>query len=729
MFYTKIFRRKINILPYFLILTLSFLYALFIFDKVPEDSFLLVHDHATWVSKKALFHDSFIISNMNFGLNMPVQFVTNLSGRSLYSILYAFNLNLRSIQFITLVFFNFFLQSLAFFGIGKIYRKVNKKDNVLDILLLTLFYCINPLIVVFMSTGNYWNLNFLITYSLLPLLIYTLVNFYTSDNNKIVDVLLLTLLLSLSVFYIPFNVPIFLIALVFLLFNTSLKRITDYTFRKHIVLVVLFLLVCSPMIYSYYLAYAGSYKGIIKEGLLDSTAGALRGGVMNMMLNYFSWTIYTIWTPRSILHFHRYFKSFLFVLSSLSLYSIVLLYKVKDSGNSKFFNASLLTLVASIFLGKGPQNPFGFIYDFLVNNIPLFQVLRSPDNKFSIGIIFSLMFILLIILGKMRKDRKVLFYLYLLTYVVIVSFPFFNGEAIIGKNIRNVSGDFVTKIYQEYDEVVEILDSDNKHYGVLVYPPSTLPVTLDKEDNIFIGKDVVGLSSKLPFYYLSVNALTEPGLLELLKNIYYDFDFEILKNISAGYVLIRKDMYKSRWSIIAEEVRGRLDSNPDFQRVLSNDIYDLYSVPSYLSREAFSMECVGGESISYEYVSPVYYKLNIFTTNWPCNIIYMGMHNDFWKFFALPIEYNGILSGLPRPLSVEKISSTYPNVWAVTPHSVNMLPRDYVENIEDGESLNLVMFYLPQLYMNFFVILSTSILLFCLFYVFIKRRKCNILSS
>jgi len=617
--------------------------------------------------------------------------------------------------------------SLSYIGIRKLYLLVAKKENLLDILLITLFYCFNTLVVIFLSTGNFWDISFIISYSVLPLTVFLTYRFFDKGTFNKVELIVLLGVLVAAFLYIQFIIPIALILVTIVLINFGAKIFSVISLKDIIFSVCLFLLIFSPSIYAYYLNNIGSFGNPVDLVLKESMAGAIQGGIFSMMVNHFSWAIYNLWKPRSILPFYNYFESVSYLIVSLSVYFVFLIYAIKKTKSGKFFNSIFLILLMSLFFAKGPQKPFGFIYQFLVNDVPLFQIVRTPDNKFAIGVMFSMAVLYIYILSSSSKSLKHFIRLHLLIVIMVWSYPILTKDAIIGKNNPGISGDFITRIYPEHSEVTERLNSERNYYGILLYPPTSLPETVEKNGNIFIGRDNIGgAGTKLPVYYLTYDLHSDPEFSVILKNIYKEMNLEEISSISAKYIIIRKDIYPGESLDKSIEFKDKIDKTPGFKMLVNNDLLYLYEIPEYLVTEPFSIDCKKDGNISYEFVSPVMYKLSISDAEYPCKLKFMGMPNNSWTFLNNIGDQKIDISDFYKPINIRKVSNGYPNEWVIEEKDA----QSYLNKDKGNENnLNIFMYYMPQMYMNLLVVVSGMVLFGCVVYVLKNRKHCNIFNS
>lgn len=132
--------------------------------------------------------------------------------------------------------------------------------------------------------------------------------------------------------------------------------------------------------------------------------------------------------------------SFIYILPSRFLKRVD-----KDNHLKTFF--AILSFLSLILLA-GNKGPFGFVFDFLYQHIPLFKAYREPFSKFTplyiFALTFGLAYSLQYITDKLKRNSHRLLVVSLVTLLVLINaYPFFTGEAIPirrwnGGNVGNV---------------------------------------------------------------------------------------------------------------------------------------------------------------------------------------------------------------------------------------------------------------------------------------------------
>lgn len=173
-----------------------------------------------------------------------------------------------------------------------------------------------------------------------------------------------------------------------------------------------------------------------------ATYGNLKGGILYQILGFSDWSMYTPEPNRLFagmnFNFHFYIPQlFTFLLLFFSILSF------KFGVLNKKIMVCILFLFISYFLSKGNQEPLGSVFLFLVNNIPPFQSIRTPDTKFGV---YSIATLLIISLYYALKNKSMLIKYIFLTFSLIYltnSIPsILNGETsfgILDKNTENYS--------------------------------------------------------------------------------------------------------------------------------------------------------------------------------------------------------------------------------------------------------------------------------------------------
>lgn len=275
--------------------------------------------------------------------------------------------------------------------------------------------------------------------------------------------------------------------------------------------------------------------------------------------------------------------SFIYILPSRFLKRVD-----KDNHLKTFF--AILSFLSLILLA-GNKGPFGFVFDFLYQHIPLFKAYREPFAKFTplyiFALTFGLAYSLQYITDKLKRNSHRLLVVSLVTLLVLINaYPFFTGEAIPirrwnGGNVGNV-----VSIPEYWQDARRDIPSKVGNYRLMLLPYNPYITYYSWE----YGANVVG---NIADYLLDVKSLksyeidTSLGGQILLSafppgELKDDFDLgKFLGFLNAKYLLLENDL---EW------------------RYSSGDVASPSASLAYLSSSNLTLEKTYGEFIS-EYLS------------------------------------------------------------------------------------------------------------------------------
>ena len=724
----------------FLFLVISFCY--FTFSHLRPNQFLLIHDQSTPISSQHLSNYSFALLGDSGGLAFGIQSAIGLPDRILYSFLFNIGLSIKNVQFIIFSLYLYLFLFLSFLGLYKLKdyysQSINDKHDFINVFIATLFYCLCFLSIMFMNSGNFWSLGFIFSYSLFPLVFYYVIKFIRQKTLPLKEVIFLSIVFTASAGKVIFFVPMLFSILVFVFTKLLIKKCLVLDFKKIFFVSVSFLLLFAYVLIPLFFESFYNIQNVTSNSLQDSTAGLISGGFLYQFLNYSSWVLYTPWGPRSSLSFYAYYLNNFYAAIFFSIYGVILFLLIK---NKTFFKKTLpflLILLMSIFFAKGPQPPFGNIFNYLVNHFPPLLVIRSPDNKFAIGICFAITVLILLIL-QFYKNKKILKYLrlYFLFIVIIVSYPLITGKAILGENIPGHSGSFSTEVFPEYKEIIDVLNQDKERSGVLIYPATNMP-NLIHSGKIFIGKDILGIQSNKSFLYLTYPALTNTDLFKRLTDIYSNFNFRLINEINARYIIIRKDTYEDKYNIDPNGFKIALENSEISDKLINNQYLELYKIKDeYYKPKIYLANTSKDKRLSFSYISPVKYSLEIKNIRNIDQLVFLESYNKYWKIYPLKFETENNLDGFFSDLVYlykkpifdfgHKTIFGYANGWNIdTGDIINQYDNNYYKTNSDGsKNIKLLLYYKPQSFFYLGVAISCGVLsLFVIYliYCFIKDK-------
>lgn len=259
------------------------------------------------------------------------------------------------------------------------------------------------------------------------------------------------------------------------------------------------------------------------------------------------------------------FAALSFIFPVLSFSSFLLAKTAKQRQILSIFGLIALIEVIS---AAGSNSPFGFFYEFLMNNVPGFFIFRSAFYKFGIFymlgmvVLFSFTISLLIIkltdriLDLNNWFRKVFISSLILSVICLwlgYHYVLFDPVKVFSWNSGQSTKMQIPGYVYDFDNYVEKNNFNDKR--VLILPP----VNKDWENDAYDWG--YWSLSPLPFTFSSVRTLSNwHGLnseeLILVENLYNAIQSndekgfsELANNLNVGYVLIRHDVLTdSKWS-------------------------------------------------------------------------------------------------------------------------------------------------------------------------------------
>ena len=185
-------------------------------------------------------------------------------------------------------------------------------------------------------------------------------------------------------------------------------------------------------------------------------------------------------------------------------------------GNKKtnnFLKCILLGMLSIVlFLVKGNANPFGFVFNFLFKNIPLFTMFKSSVEKFGIMYIFIFFVLLLFTLRDIKygNTHKVVLTGICIAYSVFCSIPLVTRNIIPDCKIGNNA--YASRKYKdkpEYKQLRTEVNKDSLEYRIFCLPGSAnYQVCLENYKNkYYTGMNPVFMNTKKAFIepYLNSN--------------------------------------------------------------------------------------------------------------------------------------------------------------------------------------------------------------------------------
>jgi hypothetical protein len=735
---------KRNKIIIFYIIIGSLAITLYNFIGIGYNNFIAMHDSDSFISIYDIQDRIFILRDQYYNGLLQFQFLAPFQSfptAIVYLIGYTFKVATILITALIYFFIQTFILVFSYFGFYKIYLLYKSNQNemisnqtIFNILLITLLYFFNPFNIININNGIFFSMSYL-SYGSIPLFFYYLLKMIKNklDNQDIIYFLFHIFFIVLITTYL---VPVILASLILIILNT--KSINWFKFiRQSIYLTVGTICLTLPVTVPFISQSINS--DFISDNLVNSTNSLIKGGLLTPMRGLFHWPLYTSWSPRSIYTFSDYYNSILFILASLSMYFTITIFFIKGKIIKYQLSPYILILLIALFFAKGSNSPFGEIFSYLINNITLFGAVRSPDNKFPV--LIPIVFSIILILGMINYKKYINYIrIYILTLIIIFSYPFFTKEAVLSKDEYPKSGSYIFSILEEYKELIRFLNEDKELYRVLSLPESGGYRAYDINKKLFIGRDVISTSTRESL--VSYDSTQD----EILKQFVLDNqDINSLKYTNIKYILIRKDIFDKKGDV---DKMVQLVESTGSQKIIDNQYLTLYKVPE----EIFKPKIIINNDINYSFnkINITQYEISIkniqnksdlsflegFNKNYKLylNKYYDVERNDDTKFKYFTQNDINILFKKPLFEDSHKLVYDYANQWTIDPEYIkaNFDKSMYKENPDGSIDLELTLYFKPQSYFYLGIIISGTTLILCLSYLgytFYRQRKQGILSK
>ena len=674
-------------------------------SNIYEPYFLFIHDEYFPVPGKEIANLFSTYNQNDLGVSNILSLIVTIFDRGYYYASYnALDLDIYNAQKLLYIIKLSLLAFIPYFGFNKlIYHLIEFPDKNV-IFLSSIWYSFNTYTLIYWH-GNAFSLTLLVTYVLGPICLYLWdVSILKRCDNKL-DLIKNLLKLSLTLFFMSFSVYLFA-PFIILIFIYSILRvlIEKIDFIKFSLRIILLFLLCLPLFsINYIVIYDFFLLSVEAKNTTGSeTFGNLDGGLLYMALMWFTWPIYTIWAPRNIYSFSEYFRYTPSLIAPFFLYFLIFWGGIKKKCNLVLI--FVLLVLVFFMLIKGPQEPFGIIYKFLIENIPGFMVFRSPDTKFGFVIVFCIS-ILLSITGSRIKNK--LFFIILSIVILIQNYPLITGVAIKGENTID-SYDRVIYIPADYKELANYLNNDKSNFGYL------MPIPSSKAGRFFLdefeehsGQDILSKIINIPFLYIDESSGMPKRTYEKINNIKKNHKYKDLERLPIKYFLVRYDVEVGK----KEEREFLQYIVKNHSMVFKNNTFILYENKNVKPLVQYNI-------YNFEKKKPTWMEFDFNFNEENGLIVLRQNYNNAWKVYDVG-QYNNVVSillTLPWNKSIlenrHMIGDGYANAWIINDDSLSVLR---------GKKLAVI--YWPQLLFNFLSFIS--IFFTCIYVVIIFSIRKN----
>ncbi len=692
---------KSDLFIYLIFFVFSIILAGVFFEGIGKSQFIYIGDQFLRFNFFDTISNAFVLRKWeSLGIHNGWQYTVQFWDVWYFLFVYAFGASVQFSESLLFLLIILLSLSISYFGFSKWYVFLFEKKNNFGLVGITFWYCFNPYAVMLWHGGVY-SLGAALTYSIAPLLFYL---FYYSifKENSVRLLILLAVVIWVSSFvfwlFAPLGFTLGIFYLFLILFH--FKKIS-IILKNTVVLIFFCILLTSPYLFA--ITHELFNNADAMNATFAPTFGNQQGGLLYSILFLYSWGIYTVWYPRSMYSFGSFYFSEQYLFSIVGMYISFLsgivwyfysfvreLYKKGVTflrlENAVILITFLVILVVSVFFAKGSQPPFGGIFLYLYDNLPLFSVFRTPDIRFGFTVVLS---IALIAAAISKYIHSLLFVLIIIIITYFQSSLFFNGVAIKGENVEGKYYDRIIKIPDTYKEVSGYINSHNNQFSyVLAYPLSDYG-RFQLDGDLHFGQDFLSKNTNKPFIYLSESGSISSHSYYRLKTIIDNGEYEDLQLFPIEYVLLRNDIHCT-----ADCAIPHLEKLLEFYKpVVLNKDFTLLHNPNY-------RQVISGDITSYEIVNPTIYTFK--APNQAGKVFLSQSYNENWRLYRYD-DFNPVLSWtitfnpFLKSENSDRIQKThsqegYANSWRL--NETNPLGSDYY------------LLYFPQVVYNFLLIIS-----------------------
>lgn len=752
-----------NMVPYIIFFVIALTLECIYFYDLEVGEFIFSSDQLFWLSYQEAFNNSFFLRKMDHlgvfnSWQLAVQFWDTIYYLIVYKLKLSF-INVERASFFLTLLFSFVV---SFIGFRKMNQLFAQKDVVFPILIITLWYCLNPYTLILWHGGIY-NMGLSLTYALAPLTLYYFHrSVFTDSDLRLRMISALLLFFSSFVFWL-FAVLVFFLGWYSLLF-ILIKKVAWLKFFKNLCqLLLLYVPLVSIVLFLLLHEYMNNVGDLNVE--YGPTFKSQLGGMWYQFLMIFSWGIYNVWTPRTLFPFGQYFLSHWYAVVTTAVYLLIFFggyISLKEYGfrsfkklsgwkeflksdRNIFFVLFLSLLIIAIFFAKGAQAPFGGIFQYLFDHVPFFSVFRSADHRFGFAVVLSVATLLVYASARLNKY----FLIIALSFLMLLqSYPLFTGTAIRGEDIPGEYFDRIIHIPEQYQEVADFLNKKEDASGYVLVLPSVQygRYILDEDsDEEYVGQDLFPKIINKPFVYISTSTGMSRGSEKSMELLMKQKSYQLLNQFPIRYIILRSDIPCTGECLSIKEQQA----NKEFRSIFKNKTFSVYELRD-------SLPMVSAPNALFRMVNPTKFRVNLqnvsqgevlrlglsFHKNWK---VYLNKKDNLlscdpknitsYPSFSVKecIEKKSFFEGDEWRFLFEKslfdedhvLDNGYGNAWTINTELLQQqYSGDFYSRNDDGTlNMSLTVYYQPQSWFYFYGLVSLVFLLGIVSYLFVHTER------
>lgn len=376
-----------------------------------------------------------------------------------------------------------------------------------------------------------------------------------------------------------------------------------------------------------------------------------------------------------------YFQTPFFVIFPLLAFLSLLFIKKEDKSRLVIVTFAVIGILG-IFLAKGTNDPFGFIYTFLFYNIPGFSFYRDPTKwyifislSYSILIPFSLWQFQKVLV----KKNKTLQYFIPVLFVIFLLITLYRFTEVSNPlyELKNIP--------QEYLKLSTFIGSQKESFRTLWIPQ------WQRYGYFSDLHPAIGRYEILKTYNPSsqIKELTKDNTIELLR--LYGVKYIIVPYDSEQEIFLKNRSYDSEQY---EKTITSLENISSLTRISTFKNIGVFEVNNYNDRIWSSKKIVN----NYKYISPSKYEITLINVKKGDMLYFSESYSKYWRI---------IINNKKNDYEIQSVNYNGINSFKL--------------NLEGNYSVSLV--YIPQMYVNMGVVFSGIVLIICLCVFVFKKNK------
>ncbi|HVT00652.1 MAG TPA: hypothetical protein VHE53_00275 [Patescibacteria group bacterium] len=647
-----------------------------------------------------------------------------------------------------------------------------KKSNFIEIYIGSLFYVLSPIVIfdlLFIYLTSTWLL------CMFPALLYYFISYLrTSNFINVYKALILSMLFSFCFIAIPWilglALPLILASPVLLVFSKK-KDILTFI-KKAFIFVVLLAISQSYWLFAFFAPYfirdnsnfvfnviAKSYTDTFTPTVVSTAVGTILYPILGLFHRQIAFDYEWKLKEQFIYLFDKtLFLNLIFI--AVLIGGLLLFKKYFNKEGRRIYTYFLTAFIFSLFFFTVNIGPFKDLFLYM-GKIPGFVMFRNFYDKFAPGYIFIYSILitagLLAVSNELPKYRKAINILFI--FVVLLNFTSVkstvNSVLWTTKNVYRV-----ITIPQEYLDMMNFIHnnvSSSNTILTLPYGSSLYSVIKDtNSNNVYLGVSPVKIFSGVNDISGTLSFNYDPDGQKIQDDItsrnYKDINKTLFKR-NINYVFVNKNIpdqvihsYAFDNNTVKYEDEGLIKGITSKKiKTSSNNSYILYEAKN---KNSYLLS----KNLYFKKINPVKYILYFKNLKSKQELKMFDSYNSNWKIY--PVKYpnmsfcNNVVSSVKNTkeckeefslLTLDELlyffkkpifSNTHAskdgttNDWLIDPSYIKKtLPNNYYTVKKDGSiDVEFILYYRPQLYFYYGIIISLLNLIACTIFLFFSSR-------